>query len=66
LHLENKQKMTDTPTAERLQKAFADVSLTVIKTATGGGHAAAADALCSITTGHPVTAGLEDVFQSTA
>jgi hypothetical protein len=27
--------MTDTPTAKRLLKAFADVSLTVIKTATG-------------------------------
>src|SRR6266581_268992 len=35
LHPENKQKMTDTPTAERLLKAFSDVSLTIIKTATG-------------------------------
>jgi len=34
-HPENKQKMADTPTAERLLKAFADVSLTIIKHATG-------------------------------
>jgi transposase len=35
LHLENKQKMTDKPTAERLLKAFADISLTIIKNAAG-------------------------------
>jgi transposase len=35
LHPENKQKMTDTPTAERILKAFADVSLTIIKHAVG-------------------------------
>jgi transposase len=35
LHLENRTKMTDTPTAERLLNAFSDVSLTIIKTATG-------------------------------
>ena len=35
LHPENKTKMTDTPTAERLLKAFADVSLTIIQNATG-------------------------------
>jgi hypothetical protein len=35
LHPENKQKRTDTPTAERLLKAFSNVSLTIIKTATG-------------------------------
>jgi transposase len=35
LHPENKTKMTDTPTAERILKAFADVSLTIIKNATG-------------------------------
>jgi len=35
LHPENKQKRTDTPTAERLLKAFADVSLTIIKNAAG-------------------------------
>jgi transposase len=34
---ENKTKMTDTPTAERILKAFADVSLTIIKQATGEG-----------------------------
>jgi hypothetical protein len=35
LHPENHQKMTDTPTAERRLKAFADGSLTLIKTAAG-------------------------------
>ena len=35
LHPENKQKMTDKPTAERILKAFSDVSLTMIKNATG-------------------------------
>ena len=35
LHPENKTKMTDTPTAERILKAFADVSLTIIKQASG-------------------------------
>lgn len=35
LHPENKQKMTDKPTAERVLKAFADVSLTIIKNAAG-------------------------------
>ena len=35
LHPENKHKMTDKPTAERLLKAFSGVSLTIIKHATG-------------------------------
>jgi transposase len=35
LHLENKQKLTDKPTAERILKAFADISLTIIKNAAG-------------------------------
>ena len=35
LHPEHKQKQTDTPTAERILKAFAEVSLTIIKHATG-------------------------------
>src|SRR2546427_6608614 len=35
LHPENKHKMTDKPTAERILKAFADVSLTIIKNAVG-------------------------------
>jgi transposase len=35
LHPENKPKMADKPTAERLLKAFADVSLTIIKHAAG-------------------------------
>jgi len=35
LHSENKQKMTDKPTAERILKAFSKVSLTIIK-APGG------------------------------
>ena len=37
LHPENKTKMTDTPTAERILKAFANVSLTIIKQAAGEG-----------------------------
>jgi transposase len=37
LHPENKTKMTDTPTAERILQALADVSLTIIKQATGEG-----------------------------
>ena len=35
LHPESKQKRTDKPTAERLLKAFSDVSLTIIKDHTG-------------------------------
>jgi transposase len=35
LHPENKQKRTDKPTAERLLKVFAEVSLTIIKNAVG-------------------------------
>jgi transposase len=35
LHPENRRKHTDTPTAERLLKAFSDVSLTILKTAAG-------------------------------
>jgi transposase len=35
LHPENKQKMTAKPTAERILKAFADISLTIIKNAAG-------------------------------
>ncbi len=35
LHPENKQKGTDKPTAERILKAFSDVSLTIIKNAAG-------------------------------
>ena len=35
LHPENKQKLTDKPTAERILKAFSDISLTIIKNAAG-------------------------------
>jgi transposase len=35
LHPENKQKMTDKPTAERILKAFSDISLTIIKNTAG-------------------------------
>jgi transposase len=35
LHPENKQKLTDTPTAERLLQAFTAISLTIIKNAAG-------------------------------
>src|SRR4029434_2966089 len=34
-HPENKQKMTDRTTEERILKAFSDISLTIIKTAAG-------------------------------
>ena len=37
LHPENRTKMTDTPTAERLLNAVSDVSLPIVKTATGAG-----------------------------
>jgi hypothetical protein len=37
LHPENKHKRTDTPTAERILKAFAAIALTMIKTAAGEG-----------------------------
>jgi len=35
LHPENRKKMTDTPTAERLLPAFSDVSLTILRTDAG-------------------------------
>ncbi len=35
VHPENKHKMTDKPTAERILKAFSAISLTIIKTAAG-------------------------------
>jgi transposase len=35
LHPENKQKLTDTPTAERILQAFTAISLTIIKNAAG-------------------------------
>ena len=35
LHPENQQKMTDTPTAERILKACAAIALTIIKNAAG-------------------------------
>src|SRR5438128_3075113 len=35
LHPENKSKMTDTPTAERILQALSDVSLTIIQNAVG-------------------------------
>ena len=34
-HPENGKKLTDTPTAERILKAFPDVSLTILKTVAG-------------------------------
>jgi transposase len=54
LHPENKQKMTDKPTAERILKAFADISLTIIK------HAAGEDILRRLT---PLSALQEDILQ---
>ena len=35
LHLENKQKRTDKPTAERILRAFAGISLTIIQNTAG-------------------------------
>jgi len=35
LHPENKPKITDKPTAERILKAFSNISLTIIKNAAG-------------------------------
>ena len=54
LHPENKQKMTDTPTAERILKAFADIALTISKNAAGE------DILRRLT---PLSALQEDILQ---
>jgi transposase len=54
LHPENKQKRTDTPTAERILQAFADISLTIIK------HAAGEDLLRRLT---PLAGFQEDILQ---
>lgn len=54
LHPENKTKMTDTPTAERILKAFSDVSLTIIK------HAAGEEILRRLT---PLSGLQEDILQ---
>jgi transposase len=54
LHPENKQKQTDKPTAERILKAFSDISLTIIKTAAGD------DILRRLT---PLSGVQEDILQ---
>jgi transposase len=54
LHPENKQKVTDKPTAERILKAFSDVSLTIIKSAAGE------EILCQLT---PLSGLQEDILQ---
>ena len=54
LHPEHKQKMTDKPTAERLLKAFREVSLTMIK------HTAGEDILRRLT---PLSGLQEDILQ---
>jgi transposase len=54
LHPENKHKRTDTPTAERILKAFAEVSLTIIK------HAAGEDILRRLT---PLSGVQEAILQ---
>ena len=54
LHPENKQKMTDKPTAERILKAFSDISLTIIT------HAAGEDMLRRLT---PLSGLQEDILQ---
>jgi len=54
LHPENKQKLTDKPTAERILKAFSDISLTIIK------HAVGEDILRRLT---PLSRLQEDILQ---
>jgi len=54
LHPENKTTMTDKPTAERILKAFADVSLTIIQ------HAAGEEILRRLT---PLSGLQEDILQ---
>jgi transposase len=54
LHPENKQKMTDKPTVERILKAFSQVSLTIIK------HAAGEELLRRLT---PLSGSQEDILQ---
>ena len=54
LHPENKHKRTDKPTAERILKAFSDVSLTLIT------HAAGEDILRRLT---PWSGLQEDILQ---
>jgi hypothetical protein len=54
LHPENKRKRTDKPTAERILRAFAGISLTIIKTAAGE------DILRRLT---PLSALQEDILQ---
>src|SRR6266849_8277539 len=54
LHPENKHKMTDKPTAERILKAFSDISLTIIK------YAAGEDVLRRLT---PLSGLQEDILQ---
>src|SRR5713101_10178097 len=54
LHPENTQKTTDTPTAERLLKAFAEVSLSIIK------HAVGEEILRRLT---PLSGVQEDILQ---
>ena len=54
VHPENKQKMTDKPTTERLLKAFAGVSLTIIQ------HAAGEEILRRLT---PLSGVQEDILQ---
>jgi hypothetical protein len=54
LHPENKHKMTDKPTAERLLQAFRGVSLTMIK------HTAGEEVLRQLT---PLSGVQEDILQ---
>jgi transposase len=54
LHPENQQKVTDKPTAERILQAFSDVSLTIIK------HASGEEILRQLT---PLSRVQEDILQ---
>ena len=58
LHPENKTKMTNTPTAERILKAFVDVSLTIIKNAAGEDILRRLTPRSAVTGRHPATAGV--------
>ncbi len=58
LHPENKTKMTDTPTAERILQAFADVSLTIIKQAAGEEILRRLTPLSGVQEDHPATTGV--------
>ena len=58
LHPENKQKMTDKPTAERILKAFSDSPLTIIKNAAGEDILRRLTLFVRVTGGYLATVGI--------